>query len=151
MGALDTAKEIAKIAVTSGLSTEIIGLLEKKITLLTEQVTALEQEKSVFETENSNLKKKIENLEQQLERLRPKDDLHPDAIGFLKLLFVHSNLGIPGIMASLGITKGMAEYHRDNLLKAKMIARPNFGVAGQQTKYHIRAEGRAYLVEHDLV
>jgi hypothetical protein len=77
--------------------------------------------------------------------------LHPDTVRFLKLLFVHNNLGIPGIAASLGIDKGMAEYHRDTLLKANMIARPNFGVTGQMTKYHIRAEGRAYLVEHGLV
>jgi hypothetical protein len=34
MSAIDTAKEIARITVTSGLSKEIIELLEKKTALL---------------------------------------------------------------------------------------------------------------------
>ncbi len=48
MGALDTAREIVKIAVSSGLGQELIALLEKKSALLSEQVSTLESEKAVL-------------------------------------------------------------------------------------------------------
>jgi len=91
MSAIDTAKEIARIAVTSGLSSEIIELLEKKITLLTEQIATLE-------SENTNLKKKVENLEQQLASLNPQPGgLDQVSFKFLKLLFEHDELSITAV------------------------------------------------------
>jgi predicted RNase H-like nuclease (RuvC/YqgF family) len=64
MSALDTAKEIGRIASTASLGKDVTDLFEKKVALLTEQVTALE-------TENANLKQKVYDLEQELDRLRP--------------------------------------------------------------------------------
>src|SRR5262249_12644146 len=65
MSALDTAKEIGRIAAATTLGKDVIDLLEKKITLLTEQVTTLE-------AENKNLKVKVHDLEQERNRLQPK-------------------------------------------------------------------------------
>lgn len=118
MSALDTAKEIARITVTSGLSTEIITLLEKKIALLTEQITTLE-------SENANLKDKADHLERELEHLRPKTDLDEQTVGFLKLMFDDDQITVSQIADMLKISKGMAEYHRDILVKAEMIRFPN--------------------------
>jgi predicted RNase H-like nuclease (RuvC/YqgF family) len=64
MSALDTAKEIGRIASAASLGKDVTDLFEKKVALLTEQVTALE-------TENANLKQKVYDLEQELDRLRP--------------------------------------------------------------------------------
>ena len=51
MSAIDTAKEIARIASTASLGKDVIELLEKKVGLLAEQITTLE-------TENANLKQR---------------------------------------------------------------------------------------------
>ena len=64
MSALETAKEIGRIASTASLGKDVTDLFEKKVALLTEQVTALE-------TENANLKQRVYDLEQELDRLRP--------------------------------------------------------------------------------
>ena len=82
MSAIDTAKEIARIAVTAGLSSEIIGLLEKKGVLLTEQVAVLEREKFELTAENTNLKKKVKDLEQKLTDLAHRQ---ADSIKFLSI------------------------------------------------------------------
>ncbi len=106
MSAIDTAKEIARIASTASLGKDVIELLEKKVGLLAEQITTLE-------TEKANLKQKVANLDQQFAG---------DAIRFLKLLFEHDKgLTISQIAGSLGISKGMAEYHHDVLLDAEMV------------------------------
>src|SRR6202011_4152334 len=90
MSAIDTAREIAKIAVTSGLSSEIIGLLEKKVALLTAQVTSLTENLALSESENLNLKQKVYDLEQEIDRLRPKKGgLEEGAEAILKVLFEH--------------------------------------------------------------
>ena len=115
MSAIDTAKEIARIASTASLGKDVIELLEKKVGLLAEQIKTLE-------TEKANLKQNVANLDQQFAGARPKSELHPDAIRFLKLLFEHDKgLTISQIAGSLGISKGMAEYHHDVLLDAEMV------------------------------
>src|ERR1043166_8651334 len=104
MSAIDTAKEIARIASTASLGKDVIELLEKKVGLLAEQVTTLE-------AENANLKQKVTNLDQQFAAARPTGKVHPDAIRLLKLLFEHDKgLTVSQIATSLGISKGLAEY-----------------------------------------
>jgi len=112
-----------------------------RIALLTEQIAALK-------TENANLKKKAADLEQELDRLRPKDELHQDAIRFLALLFRQGGLTTSQIAATLGIHKGMAEYHRDVLVKAKMISLLVTVTSGRENPYHLRSKGKDYLVKH---
>jgi DNA-binding MarR family transcriptional regulator len=144
MSAIDTAKEIVRITSTAGLSKDVIDLLEKKNALLAEQITSLE-------TENSNLKKKVEGLEQQLEHVRPKGELQPDAVRFLKVMFQQGSLPVSQIAAALGMEKGMADYHRDQLLQAKMVGWPMVGTMGRESSLLLLPKGRAYLVEHGHV
>ncbi len=145
MSAIDTAKEIARIASTATLGKDVIDLFEKKVALLAEQVTTVE-------TENANLKQKVANLEQQLTGVRAKGELHPDAIRFLKLLFKHDRgLTISQIAGSLGISKGMAEYHHDVLLDAEMVGLPVIMPMRSELTVFLKAKGRAYLVEHGHV
>jgi chromosome segregation ATPase len=144
MGAQDIAKDAIRIATTAGLSKDVIDLLEKKIALLTEQIATLE-------TEKANLKEKLADLEQQLDRLRSKEELHQDAIRFLKALFQSGELPLSEIARIIGVNKGIAEYHRDQLLKAEMIGYPMMVTRGQEPSVMLESKGRAYLVEHGHV
>jgi len=145
MSAIDTAKEIARIASTASLGKDVIDLFEKKVALLAEQVTTLE-------TENADLTQKAANLEQQLAGVPPKGELHPDAIRFLQLLFKHDRgLTLSQIAGALGISKGMAEYHHDVLLDAEMVGLSVRMPKGTALKVFLEAKGRAYLVEHGHV
>jgi len=47
MSAIDTAKEIGRIASTATLGKDVIDLFEKKVALLAEQVTTLETENTL--------------------------------------------------------------------------------------------------------
>ena len=146
MSAIDTAKEIARIAVTSGLSSEIIELLEKKGVLLTEQVAVLERE-------NRQVKAKVKELEQQLADLGPASGgLDKVSLDFLKLLFERDELSTEAIAASLGISKGMAEYHRDLLSQADMIQQTRIGVesdfGSSPAAYGILPKGQQYVVKN---
>ena len=132
------------MTVTSGLSKEIIELLEKKIVLLTEQVTTLV-------TENADLKNQVGNLEQELTRLRPTDGLKPDTVRVLKLIFDNQALTISQIAGALKMSVGMAQYHIDILNKAKMAALPAFRSVNRETPYQLLSAGREYLVEHGHV
>src|SRR6266481_3213840 len=140
MSAIDTAKEIARIASTASLGKDVIDLFEKRVALLAEQVTTLE-------TENANLKQKAADFEQQLAGVRPKGKLHPDAIRFLKLLFENGGLTISQIAGSLGISKGMVEYHHDVLLDLEMVGLQVVTLKGSVLTVFLKAKGRAYLVE----
>ena len=55
--------------------------------MLEEQVATLEQENTVLKTENANPKQKIKDFEQQVSGSHPKDELQPEAVQILKLLF----------------------------------------------------------------
>ena len=142
MSAIDTAKEIARIASTATLGKDVIDLLEKKVTLLTEQVTTLE-------TQNTDLKQKVTNLGQQLAGVPPKGELHPDAVRLLKLLFEHDGgLTVSEVAGALGISKGMAQYHYDVLLDAEMVDLRLITLMGDKLTLLLKPTGRAYLVEH---
>jgi DNA-binding MarR family transcriptional regulator len=107
---------------------------------------------TTLETENTKLKQEVANLDQQFAGARPKSELHPDAIRFLKLLFEHDKgLTVSQIAGSLGISKGMAEYHHDVLLDAEMVGLSVRMPKGTALKVSLEAKGRAYLVEHGHV
>jgi septal ring factor EnvC (AmiA/AmiB activator) len=141
MSALDTAKEIGRIASTASLGKDVIDLLEKKVALLTEQVTALE-------TENLNLRQKVYDLEQELERLRPKQDrFEKDAERILESLFdLSDDEGIPVevVGQALGISKSMAKYHCNTLMGADVVHPSGFGVilAPKGIEYCVRVLGK---------
>jgi predicted RNase H-like nuclease (RuvC/YqgF family) len=151
MSSLDTVKELGRMATTATLTKDVIDLFSQKVELLEKQVATLEQENASLKAEKSNLQKKITDLEEQLDRLQPKEELHPDAIRLLQLLFQRDNIRISEIAALLGIQKGMAEFHCDVLLAAKMIGLPMIVTMGQEVPYHICPKGREYLVKHGHV
>src|SRR6266496_1793398 len=101
MSALETAKEIGRMAATATLSKDVIDLFEKKVALLTEQVSALE-------TENANLKRKAAELEKEVERLRPQEEgLDETAKKFIKVLFeAGSYLDFEYVSQMIGVSKG---------------------------------------------
>jgi len=151
MGALDTVKELGPMATTATLSKDVIDLVSKKAELLEEQVATLEQENTVLKTENANLKQKIKDFEQQVSGSHPKDELQPEAVQILKLLFNGDSLTVTQITSALGIQKGMVEFHRDALVKQKMISLPMIRTLGRENPYHLLPAGRAYLVDRRLV
>jgi hypothetical protein len=149
MSAIETAKEIARITVTSGLSKEIIDLLEKKGALLTDQVTTLE-------TEKTDLKNKVSELETELARLRPqKGRLEKDTEKVLTLFFERGDLSPEDITQQLGMAKGMAEYHCDVLFEAEMIQWVGVAMVTDEGSsgpdYALQPKGRQYLVKNKLV
>jgi hypothetical protein len=151
MGALDTAKEIGRIATTATLGKDVIDLLEKKVALLTEQITALE-------TENTNLKKKVTDLEQQLASFNPREEALDDvSIKFLKLLFDHGAISTTFAAQELKIAQGIADYHRDILYRAKLIYefQPGFvsttsSFRHRNPTYKLTPKGREYVVKNVL-
>jgi cell division protein FtsB len=148
MSAIETAKEIGRIAATATLGKDVIDLLKEKVALLAEQVTTLEQEKVILNTQNADLKKKVVDLQQQLSGITPDTDaIEPDAVKFLQVLFrLGQNPSIDQLAAALGIAKGMAEYHRDSLTNLQMIRR----FQTMPTTYGLLPKGREYVVKKVL-
>jgi hypothetical protein len=146
----DIAKDAIRLVTTAGLGKDVIDLLETKVALLTEKITTLEQE-------NTNLTTKVRELEQELANAPPKQGaLDETSVKFLQLLFTHEELTIRRIANTLGIAKGVAEYHKDLLWNAEMI-HPfgneivgDFGDPGE-VEWGLIAKGRAYLVENRLI
>jgi FtsZ-binding cell division protein ZapB len=141
MSAIDTVKEIGRIASATTLGKDVIDLLEKKIALLAEQVTTLE-------AENANLKKKVADLEQEVDRLHPKDDIDAQSVRILQLLAQQPGLRIEQIAGYLGLSKVRAEYHRDSLMEADMIGYHGGIVEMGEEPYALRRKGREYLAQH---
>jgi DNA-directed RNA polymerase specialized sigma subunit len=144
MNPLEIAKEAISIASNAGLKKDVIDLLDKKVSLLAEENIALK-------SEVASLNRKVADLEQQLDRFRPKTSgLDETSERFLQLLFGKS-MTISEVAATLNISKGMAEYHRDVLKREKMIALPAIVTMGRENPYHLLEKGRGYLVKNKLV
>ena len=140
MGALDTVKDIGRLASTATLSKDVIDLLKEKITLLTEQIATLQKE-------NTDLKAKVYELEQELKSVKPKGDLAADTVRVLRLLFDNDGLTVSQIAGFLGLAKGMAEYHSGALRERKMIAFPMVITMGEENSNYLTQKGREYLVK----
>src|SRR5438876_10123240 len=64
MSALDTAKEVVRMASTAGLAKDVIDLMEKKLALLTEEVSVLTAKVSKLEIENGQLRAQLHHSPQ---------------------------------------------------------------------------------------
>src|SRR5262249_23302167 len=115
-GPIDIGKEIISLASTAGIKKDIIDLLKEKVTLLTEKIAALE-------ADNSELKQKVTDLEKDLEHLRPpQEGFEEGAIQILKAMFsAGGNAFFETLAPQLRMSKSMADYHADSLLKSGMI------------------------------
>jgi len=148
MSALDTVKELGRMATTATLTKDVIDLFNQKVELLEKQVATLEQENTALKTQNSNLKAKLYDLEQELTRLKPKDDLDTQALQFLQILARQSGLRIEQIAGYLRVSKVRAEYHRDKLKGAGLIGYHGGVVVIGAEEYELRSKGREYLAAH---
>jgi hypothetical protein len=129
---------------------EIIDLQDKKIAILKEENAILAREKS-------ELKAKTAGLEKELGGVRPKNQMLDEIqINFLGLLF-NQDLPVKTIAQQLGINEGLANYHKDVLMEARMVQWTNIGVKSEwmgtnkPATLGISEKGRAYLVENKLV
>src|SRR5438552_205582 len=89
MSALDTVRELGRMATTATHTKDVIDLFKEQVVLLEKQIATLEQENTTLKTENANLKAKLYDLEQELSRMKPKQDLADDTIKALRLFFDH--------------------------------------------------------------
>jgi FtsZ-binding cell division protein ZapB len=154
----EIAKDAIRIVTTAGLSKDVIDLLEKKVALLTDEISTLTRKLEVSESENVSLKRKAADLEQQLERVSPKANRLDEAqIKFLQLLFKQGDVSIAAIGRQLGISEGMADYHRGALMDLGMIEWVGVGMKSawmeidRPATFGISQKGRACLVENKLV
>ncbi len=150
MSALDTVKELGRMATTATLTNDVIDLFSQKVELLEKQVATLEQENAALKTENANLKAKLYDLEQELNRVKPKRDLADDTIKVLRFLF-DQDLTVSHVACALGVSNGMAEYHCGVLNQRGMISLPMLMALGAESAYYITQTGRDYLVKNGLV
>jgi hypothetical protein len=99
------------------------------------------------------LKRRWTILESNLQALKSQPGVLDEiSFKFLNLLFDHDELSTEEVAASLGISKGMAEYHRDLLSQANMIQQTRVGVItsfeSTPTAYGILPKGREYVVKN---
>ena len=62
LSALDTAKEIARLSSTAGLSKDVVDLQAAKLNILTEEIVSLHSKVSLLEAENAQLRSQIQHL-----------------------------------------------------------------------------------------
>lgn len=138
----DMAKDAIGVATTAGLGKDVIALLKDKVEL-TEKIAALEQEKSVLHRENVSLKKQIETLQQQLAAAGTKqEEFDPEALKILKVLFYQGERSIEYMADLLDISRAMAEYQRDALVKAGMIRHTR----SRSGDYDLTVKGREFFI-----
>jgi regulator of replication initiation timing len=149
MSALDTVKELGRMATTATLTKDVIDLFSQKVELLEKQVATLQQENAALKTENANLKAKLYDLEQELNRAKPKRDLADDTTKVLRLFFDH-DLAASQVANALSMSHGMGDYHCGVLYEKGMIALPMIRTMGAENVYYITQTGRDYIVKHGL-
>lgn len=155
MSALDTVKELGRMATTATLSKDVIDLFSQKVALLEKQVATLEQENAALKSEKTNLEKKVVDLEQELARLSPKSDrLEEGAEKLLQLLFHHDDMTSGRAAQLMGILEGMAEYYQGVLIERGFAMWIGVGIVTDwgesQASIAITHDGRAYCVRHGL-
>jgi regulator of replication initiation timing len=94
MSISDTARDIARMASTAGLSKDVVDLMEKKLALLTGELGDAAQKIAMLEQENAELKKDVAKLQEQLDRAQPQSDRLPPESEQMLVVFANSNRGI---------------------------------------------------------
>lgn len=172
MSALTDQFDLLENTISSGAK---ISAIRTQLSALREQAEAVEARVQQLETEvknndftaererlNSQLaeaNREIEGLRSQVvslgKQVTAEDGLEGGAVKFLQLLFEGDELSVEQIAASLGISKGMAEYHCGVLSQKRMIHPMSVGIStdfgDSPTTWIIVSEGREYLVKNKLV
>jgi regulator of replication initiation timing len=133
MSAIDTAKEVLRMASTAGIAKEVIELMEKKLALLTQQVAALD-------SENGRLKMENAHLRAQMEHLQPAaHGLTDEQLAILKVLeSVDRNFTPEEVAARVGAKRERTHYLLTKLRSAKYVYEVPVG-------FHIEDKGREAL------
>lgn len=154
MGAYDAAKDFAKVAITSGLSIDIIQLLEKKRDLLLDEIATLQKDNATLKSENANLKQEVSDLHQQVSDLSPpSDDIDDTCREILKFLFHRGDdTALEYVAEAVGISSsGTLLYYRDILRGAGLIADCGMVTVGENLgSVTILPKGRQYVVQNRL-
>src|SRR6266481_432726 len=91
MSAIDTAKEIVRIAITSPVAKDVIELLKTKLSLLESQIATLEKENLALKDQNRNLQTENAKVKVQTAQIAGKgDELMPETVEVLKLFFTQA-------------------------------------------------------------
>jgi len=145
MSISDTARDIARMPSTAGLSKDVVDLLEKKVALLTDEIASLRTKVSQLEAENAQLR-------QQLQRVQPQSDRLPPESEQMLVVFANSSSGIPSdhVIRQLGFSQAKGDYYFDQLLKHKFVHAKS-GQMGVGWFYYATAPGRDYLARHGLL
>jgi hypothetical protein len=147
MNALETAKDVVRIARTAGLKKESLDVLELKLSLITEQMTALEGQNTSLKEENEKLKIQVKCLEPQPE------EISPDTVGILKFFFEQArDVSTGEITAAVSWKQSVVDYHIDVLLKKRFIRETTLGMktafGSSETMFGLTTLGRRYAVQY---
>jgi hypothetical protein len=96
---------------------DTVSSLRAKLGPVREQVEALEARVEVFQARIEELEAKIKQTQLGAEQ----DGFDEDAEKIVDFLFDNDSIILPMVARRLGIEKGMAQYHADNLSTAGMI------------------------------
>jgi len=152
---------------SSAILKERLGFLRDQISTLEKENSALKSENAIFKSEKNTIQSQLNKAMKEVERLSQlihglkKDDTktHLDAVTekVLKLFFdAGRELSINEVAAALSMNIGIAQYHFDLLLDAKLIIETTGAdespLTGKSTPalFELTPSGRKYVIENKL-
>jgi len=122
VGPEEIVQEVVRIASGTGVSEDVVGLLESKATTLAWQISELEKQNAALLEENHRLDAEIKRLQGQLEGNGKGDDLDPKTGEILKY-FYDQNRDVSDfeIASHFHMDMKSASKHTETLLKRKLI------------------------------
>ncbi len=150
MSALDTAKEVVRMASTAGLSKDLIDLMEKKNALLTVEIGDLTQKVSMLSTKASSLE--IENA-QLRDQLKNPQTVAVDELA-TKMLQAIANAPDGAkkgdLFARFGLLLAKGDFHFDQLIAHNCIRQTSVNVY-TGILWGATSAGREYLNQKGLL
>lgn len=153
MSALDTAKEIIRIANTSTLSKDVIDLMERKLALLTDEVSTLNRKLSDANTRIAGLETENTKLKALAQPRKSADELPKATADVLRFLFdLGDDFSIEDIARQFQFKMSVAEYHFDILAGRKFVIQTRVGMqtygGSSPAMFGLTSTGRAYVMQH---
>ena len=150
MSAFDTAKEVVRMAITAGLSKDVIDLMEKKIALLTGEIGDLTQKVELLSTKVSSLE--IENGQLRTQLGNPQ----AVALGDPPTKMLQAITNAPDgakkedLFAHFGLSPGKGDFHFDQLITLKFIRQTSVNMY-TGILWGATPAGREYLNQRGLL
>jgi regulator of replication initiation timing len=121
MSAIDTAKEVVRIASTAGLDKDVIDLMEKKIALLTGEIGDLTQKNTVLSTKVSSLEIENVQLRTLLGKPQPVGLDDPSTKMLQAIAKAPDGAKKEDLFAHFGLSLAKGDFHFDQLITHKFI------------------------------